>query len=48
MVTEDKTRKTRKIKILARVVVIIVLELVLVAGIGVVFDSFFQYHAPWF
>lgn len=48
MVTKEKAWKTGKVKILARIIAIIVLELVLVAGIVVVFDPFYQYHAPWF
>lgn len=40
--------KKRKKKWLKRLLIVLVAELVLVAGIVVVFDPFYQYHAPWF
>jgi len=41
-------KKKQKKKWLIRLLVVMVAELVLVAGIVVVFDPFYQYHKPWF
>lgn len=47
MIQESK-QISQKNKWLKRLLIIILIQLVLVAGVVVAFDPFYQYHAPWF
>lgn len=40
--------ETHKTKLLKRLLLILLAELLLVASVVVIFDPFYQYHAPWF